>query len=146
MMTAAVFFSYSIYTLYPNVTSAAIGRMLPCFWNKTSRPTSRLSFPPHTTRWLYLHYYQGTNRILPDEGFFDGELEAAPGTADALRKQTDYVISKIPPQAKEIWLLTNENCETGRECLPLENYVAAHYTVIQEKKFYKETVRLLRKK
>jgi hypothetical protein len=74
------------------------------------------------------------------------ELEAELGSSDAWRKETDYIISKIPPEAKEIWLLTNENCDTGRECLPLDNFIETHYTIVQERKFYKETVRLLRKK
>jgi hypothetical protein len=146
MMTAAVFFSYSIYTLYPNVTKRGDWARVALFLEQNESPNQPIIISSAYDALALPYHYQGANRILPDEGFFDGELEAEPGSADAWRKQTDYVISKIPPQAKEIWLLTNENCETGRECLPLENYVAAHYTVIQEKKFYNETVRLLRKK
>ncbi len=33
-----------------------------------------------------------------------------------------------------------------REWLPLDNFIEAHYTIVQERKFYKKPVRLLRKK
>ncbi|HVE58650.1 MAG TPA: hypothetical protein VNB22_17590, partial [Pyrinomonadaceae bacterium] len=68
------------------------------------------------------------------------------GSADSWRRQTAFIISEIPLDAKEIWLLTNEKCAVKDACAPLENFVAANYTIIEEKDFYKEKVRLLRKK
>jgi hypothetical protein len=56
------------------------------------------------------------------------------------------VTGRIPPEAPEVWLLTNEKCEVKQSCAPLENFVAAHYTIVEERNFYKEKVRLLRKK
>jgi hypothetical protein len=91
------------------------------------------------------YYYKGANKILPDEKLFDRELEAA-GSAESWDKQTGFIISEIPPGAPEIWLLTNEKCAVKEACRPLENFIAANYTVISEKEFYKEKVRLLRKK
>jgi hypothetical protein len=92
------------------------------------------------------YHYKGVNRILPDERFFDWELEGPPGSASAWRRQTEFVISEIPPEAREVWLLTNEKCGSGSECGPLENFVRANYTIVEEKDFYKEKVRLLRRK
>ena len=89
---------------------------------------------------------QGINKILPDEKFFAFEREAEKGSADAWRSQTEFVISEIPPGAEEIWLLTNEKCDVKDACRPLENFVRQNYTITQEKNFYKEKVRLLRKK
>ena len=92
------------------------------------------------------YYYKGANKILPDERLFDWELEAEAGSAESWRGQTGFIISEIPPDAPEIWLLTNEKCAVKDACRPLENFVAANYTVISEKDFYKEKVRLLRKR
>ena len=77
------------------------------------------------------------------------ELEDAPETENAFRKQTEYIISLIPPDAAEIWLATEEIChseKTKAACRPLENFVEANYTVVEAKEFYEEKVYLLRKK
>ncbi|HNQ16187.1 MAG TPA: hypothetical protein PKM58_11520, partial [Pyrinomonadaceae bacterium] len=91
-------------------------------------------------------HYHGVNPILPDEKFFDWEIEAPAGTPDAWRRQTGFIVSEIPPDAREIWLLTNEKCEIGESCAPLEKFVGENYTVVEEHKFYLEKARLLRKK
>ena len=68
---------------------------------------------------------------------------------NALKEQTEFVISEIPRDAAEIWLATEDACqdeETKAACRTLENFVEANYTVEQTKDFYKERVRLLRKK
>lgn len=91
------------------------------------------------------NHYEGPNRILPDEHFFNWGAEAAYGTPESLRRETDFVISKIPSDAPEIWLATGERCQTTKACETLENYVRANYTVAEDKEFYKERLRLLRK-
>lgn len=95
-------------------------------------------------------YYKGVNRILPDEKFFDWAIwEAAPKSENAFRRQIDFVISKIPADAPEIWLATEEICQDERTraaCRPLENFVEANYTVVKTQDFYQERVRLLRRK
>ena len=91
-------------------------------------------------------YYKGANKILPDEKFVTWDFEAEPGSELSAKRQTDFVISEIPPQANEIWLLTDESCEISEQCRPLENFVEANYTVIETKYFYLEKLRLLRKK
>ena len=143
---AAVFFSYSVYTLYPNLTKRGDWARVGLFLEQNETPNQPIIVFTTFDALALPYHYQGANRILPDEKFFDWELEAEPRSADAWRRQTDFVISKIPAEAKEIWLLTNEKFDAGQACLPLENFVEANYTIVQEKKFYKETVRLLRKK
>ena len=68
------------------------------------------------------------------------------GKPNSFRKQIEFLISKIPPDSEEIWLLTNDKCDVKQSCEPLEKFVEANYTIIEEKDFYKEKVRLLRKK
>lgn len=145
-ITAAIFFSYSVYTLYPNLTKRGDWALVGSFLEQSETANQPIIVFTTFDALALPYHYRGANLILPNEKFFDWELEAEPGSADAWRRQTDYIISKIPAEAREIWLLTNEKCDAGQSCLPLENFVAAHYTVVQEKKFYKETVRLLRKK
>ena len=142
----AVFFTYSIYTLYPNLTKRGDWARIGSFLKQNETPNQPIIIFTAFDALALPYHYQGANRILPDEKFFDWELEAEPGSADAWGKQTDFIISKIPAETKEIWLLTNEKCNAGQSCLALENFVEANYNIIQEKKFYKETVRLLRKK
>ena len=92
------------------------------------------------------NHYRGVNRVLPDERFFEFELEAESGSLDSYKNQIDFVISKIPADADEIWLLVPGDCAGTPACLPLENYVEANYTVEKEQEFYLEKVFLLRRK
>ena len=48
--------------------------------------------------------------------------------------------------ADEIWLATAEVCSVTDACAPLENHAFANYTVVLEENFYKETLRLLKRK
>lgn len=94
-------------------------------------------------------YYKGKNRILPDERYFDWELEDVWTSEKAFQNQTAYVISRIPPDAEEIWLATEEVCQAENSraaCRPLENFLQANYTVVETKDFYQERLRLLRKR
>lgn len=94
-------------------------------------------------------YYKGTNKILPDDRYFDWESEEAWTSEKAFQNQINYIISRIPPEAEEIWLATEEVCQaenTKVACRPLENFLQANYTIVETKDFYQERLRLLRKK
>ncbi|MDQ2746899.1 MAG: hypothetical protein M3T96_06545, partial [Acidobacteriota bacterium] len=140
------FFIYSICSLYPNTAKRGDWARVAAYIEKREQPHQPLIVFTAFDALAVSYHYHGTNRILPDERFFDWNLEAESGTADSWRRQTEFIISEIPPDAPEIWLLTNEKCRADSACEPLENFVRAHYTVIEERDFYKEKARLLRKK
>lgn len=140
------FFLYSIFALYPNLTKRGDWEKVGEFIEQNERPNQPIIVFTAFDAPTLPYHYRGINRILPDEKFFDWGFEAEIGSPDSWRRQTEFTVSEIPTDAAEIWLLTNEKCRKGRACEPLENFVQANYTVIQEKDFYKEKVRLLRKK
>lgn len=141
-----IFFSYSIYTLYPNLAKRGDWARVGAFLEQSEKPNQPIVIFTAFDALALPYHYRGANKILPDEKFFAFDLEGEAGSADAWRKQTDFIISEIPADAGEVWLLTNEKCNVKQSCEPLENFVRANYTVIVEKDFYKEKVRLLRKK
>ncbi len=145
-LTMLAFYSYSIFTMYPWFTKRGDWRRVAEFVEESERPGQPIVvFTTFDVLALRAHYH-GVNPILPDEKFFDWEIEAPAGTPDAWRRQTGFIVSEIPPEAREIWLLTNEKCEIGESCAPLEKFVGENYTVVEEHKFYLEKARLLRKK
>jgi hypothetical protein len=139
-------FSYSIYTLYPNLTKRGDWARVGAFLEQNEKPNQPVIVFTAFDALALPYYYKGANKILPGEKLFDWELEAAAGSPQSWEKQTAFIISEIPPDAEEIWLLTNEKCAVKEACRPLENFLAANYTVISEQDFYKEKIRLLRKK
>jgi uncharacterized membrane protein len=141
-----IFFSYSVYTLYPNLTKRGDWARVGAFIERNEKPNQPIIVFTAFDAICLPYNYRGVNEIFPDEKFFDWEFEAEAGSADSWRKQTEFIISEIPSDAPEIWLLTNEKCAVKDACAPLENYVEANYTIIEEKDFYKEKARLLRKK
>lgn len=142
----AIFFSYSLFTLYPNLTKRGDWARVGEYIEQNEKPGQPIVVFQAYEAIALPYHYKGANRILPDEKFFAFDLEAPPGTAGSYRSQIEFIISKIPADAEEIWLLTNEKCAVGEACQPLENFVAANYTIVQEKEFYKEKTRLLRRK
>ena len=113
-------FSYSFATLYPNLAKRGDwARVAEFIRQKESANQPLVVFTTFDALALRYHY-KGANKILPDEKFFGFELEAEPGGADAWRRQTAFIISEIPPDADEIWLLTNEKCAVKDSCRPLE--------------------------
>lgn len=142
----AIFFIYGIYAMYPNFTKRGDWARVAAFIEQNEKPNQPIiSFPVYETIALP-NYYKGINQIFPDEKFFSFFAEYKDDSPLAYSEQIKFVISEIPPQAEEIWLLTAENCDVGRACEPLENFINTHYTIVEEKDFYKEKVRLLRKK
>lgn len=142
----AIFFSYSLFTLYPNLAKRGDWARVAAFIEQRETPHQPVILFQTYDAIALPYHYKGTNRILPDEKFFAFDLEDEPGSAGSFRSQIDFVISKIPREAQEIWLLTNEKCAAKEACQPLENFIGANYTIVEEKNFYKEKVRLLRRK
>lgn len=141
-----LFFAYSLTNLYPNMTKRGDWARVGAFIEQNEKPNQPIVvFTTFDTLALPYHYH-GQNQILPDEKFFAFELEAKFGSLDSLRKQTDFVVSEIPPDAQEIWLVVNEKCLTTEACVPLQNFIGSNYTIETEQEFYLEKVFLLRKK
>lgn len=140
-------FAYSTVTLYPNATKRGDWARVGEFIEKNESPGQPIIvFAPFYALSLPYHYH-GVNRILPDRRFFDFQpYLAAPGTPESLAPETDFVISEIPPDAEFIWLSLNERCVTSAACAPLQNHIAANYTIEIEKEFYLAKVYLLRRK
>ena len=141
-----IFFAYSTFSLYPNLTKRGDWARVGAFIEQNESANQPIIVFTTFDAVALPYNYHGVNPILPDEKFFIWEFEDEVGSANSWRRQTEFIISKIPPESSEIWLLTNEKCEKGQACEPLENFVQANYTVIEEKDFYKEKARLLRKK
>ncbi|MEP6903182.1 MAG: glycosyltransferase family 39 protein [Actinomycetota bacterium] len=142
----AFLYPYSIYNLYPNATKRGDWSRVAVFIEQNEKPNQPIIVFTAFDALALPYYYKGANKILPDEKLFDWEIEADKETKLSWKKQTEFIISGIPPAAPEVWLLTNEKCDVRSACEPLENFVEAHYTVIEERDFFKEKVRLLRKK
>lgn len=140
------FFIYSIYSLYPTFSKRGDWAQVASFIEANEKPSQPIIIFPNYDALALPVYYKGANRILPDENFVVWDFEAEPGSELSAKRQTDFVISEIPAEANEIWLLTDESCEISEQCRPLENFVEANYTTIETKYFYLEKVRLLRKK
>lgn len=145
----AIFFAYSICALYPNLAKRGDWARVGTFIERNETPNQPIIIFRNYDALALPYHYHGINKILPDENFFAWEAESAPDSTDVYRKQTEFIVSQIPLNAPEIWLLTEETCqkpETQVACEPLENFVEAHYTVLETEDFYSERVRLLRKK
>jgi uncharacterized membrane protein len=140
-----VFFSYSVYSLYPNLTKRGDWARVAEFIRANEKPGQPIVVFTVFDTLALPYYYRGQNKVLPDGKYFAWEPEAPHGTEASLKRQTDFVISEIPPDSQEIWLVVNEKCLTTEACVPLENFVKANYTIIQEKEFYLEKVFLLRR-
>ncbi len=142
----AVFFTYALFVMYPNLTKRGDWARVAAFISQNETPGQPIVFMPAYDAISLPFYYRGANKILPDERYFSFHAEAEPGSVNSFRTQIDFITAKIPPDAAEIWLLTDEHCRSGQSCEPLENFVAENYTIVLEKDFYKEKVRLLRRK
>ncbi len=142
----AIFFTYSIGSLYPNLSKRGDWARVAAFIEQNETPDQPI-FVHQVYDVLSLRaHYRGANRILPDEKILDWGVENEYGSPQTFIRQIEFIISKIPPDAREIWIVTDESCQTTKACLPLENFINANYTIVQEKDFYLERVRLLRKK
>ncbi|MDQ3712523.1 MAG: hypothetical protein M3388_09935 [Acidobacteriota bacterium] len=143
-------FPYSkIYKQYPDFAKRGDWARVARFVEQNEKPNQPIIVFRNYDALSLPFYYKGVNRILPDEKFFAWSAEDSFSSENAFSNQIAFVISKIPSDAQEIWLATEEFCqnaETSRACRPLENFLEANYTVVETKDFYLERVRLLRKK
>lgn len=145
----ALLFPYSIYSLYPKLAKRGDWSNISRFIETNEKPNQPIITSQVYDAISFPFHYKGKNQVFPDERFFEWNLEDLLSSENAFKKQTEFIISKIPPDAQEIWLLTRDTChreETKASCRPLENYVQEHYTIEIEKDFYLEKLRLLRKK
>ncbi len=142
----AVFFSYALFSLYPNLTKRGDWKRVGEFLEQNEKQNQPIVIFSAFEAICLPYYYRGANKILPDKKFFSFFAEAEAGSPDVYKKQIEFVTSEIPSESEEIWLLTSEKCDIKQACEPLEKFVEANYTIIEEKDFYKEKVRLLRKK
>lgn len=138
-------FAYSVHALYPQLAKRGDWARVGAFIEANERPGQPIVVFTTFDALALPYHYRGANRILPDEKFFDWEIEGKAGTADAWRRQTEFIIGEIPADAGEIWLVTNEKCAVKESCVPLENFIGQNYTIVIEKEFYLEKLRLLRK-
>jgi len=139
-------FSYSLTHLYPQMAKRGDWIRIGEFIRENEAPGQPIMVFTTFDALALPYHYHGVNRILPDSRFFDFHQEAAFGTPDSLRSQTEFLISQIPPDANEIWLVVNEKCLVTEACLPLENFIKTNYTIENERIFYLEKLYLLRKK
>ncbi len=146
----ALLFPYSkIYKQYPNLAKRGDWARVAQFIKENEKSNQPIIVFQNYDALSLPFYYKGVNRILPDEKFFDWSAEDSLTSENAFRNQTAFVISEIPPDAREIWVATEEGCQsanTAVACRPLENFLEANYTVIETKDFYMERVRLFRRK
>lgn len=140
---------YSIYKQYPMLAKRGDWARVARYIEQNEKPDQPIIIFQNYDALSLPFYYRGGNRVLPDKNFFAWSPVNNFSSDDALKEQTEFVISQIPADAPEIWLATEDLCqdaETRAACRPLENFVEANYTVLDTKDFYKERVRLLRKK
>ncbi len=142
-------FAYSIHQLYPAFAKRGDWINVAKFIETNEKPNQPIITDQAYDSISLPYHYKGINRILPDERFFEWDLEDSIKSENAFKKQFEFIISEIPPSAQEIWLLTRDTChhpETAIACRPLENFVEKNYTIEIEKDFYLEKLRLLRRK
>ena len=145
----AVFFVYAGYALYPKAAKRGDWARVGAYIQQNETPNQPIIIFKNYDALALPYHYRGVNKILPDEKFLVWEAEDSSASTNIYQRQTEFIISEIPSDAPEIWLLTEETCqkpETRVACQPLENFIEANYTVLDTKDFYLERVRLLRKK
>lgn len=138
-------FGYANVNLYPNLTKPGDWARVGEFIETHGSPGQPIIVFKAFGALALPYHYNGPNRILPDENFFDFNLQAPAGSRESMARQNEFVISEFPPEAETIWLVVNEICLTTEACQPLEKYVKANYTIELEKEFYLSKVYLLKR-
>jgi hypothetical protein len=139
-------FTYSVYSLYPGLTKRGDWARVAAYLHEHESLGQPIIVFDTFDSLALRYYYRGSNKVLPDEKFFAWQqLDGPSGSETSHRSEIDFVISGIPPDSNEIWLLVNEKCLATKACVPLENFVKSNYTIVEEKEFYIEKVFLLRK-
>ena len=139
------FYGYSLLLLYPTGVKRGDWQNVVTYISTNETPVQPVVVFPVYDKIAVTQYYRGINNIFPGEKAFSFFAEDTTGSPKMYEHQIQFLISEIPPDAIEVWLVTSDKCSVGETCLPLEKFVEANYTVIQETDFYREKVRLLRK-
>jgi len=137
---------YALFSLHPNLTKTGDWERVGRFIEQNETQNQPIVVFPSFQAMTLPYHYTGKNKILPRERFHEWFDEAEHGTEGARAKQIEYYISIFPKESAEVWLLTYDDCQSTKACVPLEKYVEANYTVVKQKDFYNERVRLLKKK
>lgn len=140
------FYIYSAFNISPNFTKRGDWSRAAQFIEQNEKEGQPIIVFSNYEVIALNFYYKGKNEVLPKDRFFHWNFEAKPGTIGTYQKQIEYVISQIPADSEEIWLLTQEDCQTSAACEPLEKFVESNYNVVSQKDLYLERIRLLRKK
>ena len=140
------FYSYGLTAIYPGWTKRGDWTRVAAYVEANEENGQPVVVFRCYEALAFTQSYEGVNKVLPDERFFDWNYEGEMGTVDVWPLQISYVISVIPRDRDFVWLVTEEDCQTSPACLPLENFVKENYTVVRQKDFYKERVRLLKKR
>ncbi len=139
-------FAYGTFTLYPKMTKRGDWARVGEFIRQNESPGQPIVVFIAFEALPLRYSYSGINQIFPDERFFEFVPEADPSSAESRRREIEFVISEIPPDADRIWLAVGEKCFVTEVCTPLQRYVEANYTIEIEREFYLEKVYLLKKK
>lgn len=139
-----VFFSYTLVNRYGDLAKRGDWARVGSFIERNeSAGQPILVFRPYDA--LTLPYeYHGVNEIVPRDHFLDFGLQSP--TSDSIRQRTDFATSSVPPNADELWLITNDECISGGRCAQLESYVARNFDTVADQDFFTQRVRLLRRK
>lgn len=143
-----VFFSYGIFALYPERVKRGDWANVANFIEKNESENQPIVIFEAYHALALPYHYKGINKVLPDKNFFIWNFEDSPVSENAFKDQIAFVISQIPPEAPEIWLVTEDRCHKpviNIACKPLEDFVRSNYSVVLEKDFYWERIRLLKK-
>jgi len=141
-----VSFSYALSALYPNMTKRGDWARVGEFIRQNESPGQPIIVFTAFEALALPYHYTGVNRILPDEKYFAFPPEASFGSPESLIRETEFVISEIPPEAEGLWVAVSEKCITTAACTPLDNYLKANYTIVIEKDLYLERLYLLKRK
>lgn len=140
------FFIYGTVSLYPSMIKRGDWTRASDFIEANESPGQPIVVFPAYDALVPRYEYGGTNRILPERGFFEFMPEAPSGSAERHRSEISAIIAAIPPDAKQIWLSMSDWCGQGDNCAPLQRYIDANYTVVAEREFYLQRLYLLERK
>ncbi|MDH3530012.1 MAG: hypothetical protein OEQ28_10635, partial [Acidobacteriota bacterium] len=140
------FYSYGFTALYPDFIKRGDWARVAAFVESNEKPGEPVVVFRNYEALAFAQNYDGPNQVLPEERYFDWNYEGDAGTPSMWPKQIEYVISVFPRDAKRVWLVTEETCHKTPACGPLDKFVKENYTVVLQKDFYSERVRLLKKR
>lgn len=143
IIVSASFF-YGAVNIYPNFTKKGDWQRVGKYLEQSERANQPIVIFNTYDALALPYHYKGVNKIYPDERFF--EFSFGTTSPERTKKRTDYTISKIPPEAAEIWLIVSDECKWPGVCEPFEEFIRMNYDRVEEMEFYDQKVTLLRKK